>query len=214
MAASIGTHKENKNTELEQENLSTEASSENKMSVQEVTERLATAGQKLLLFTPPTSQNSSNMLLYTVTLLKNLEEKIALIHSSVRTQHENLAKRIKKLEPEKEIRINIDLNQSQKSITKYTHLLDRILEEISHEKKTLQNYISLKQPTYLTVLIQDPDTFDAYVRTKTNRVKRQVKKIEKDLHISFSRYQFSFENHTKRLNQVESYLALSKTTQK
>ena len=171
---------------------------------------LIKTGRKLVSFTPPLSGESAQRINTTLTLLKNLKEKISLFAAEVKDQSDTIAQRLEKLKDEPSLTLDIDIEQAGKSVEKYTGLLERINEEITHEEGRLASYAALEQPTLLPVYMQEPDDFDQFIAVNVNRIKKQSKKIEKDLMVSYSRYQFSFKGHLKQIEQVEKYVMIQK----
>ena len=102
------------------------------------------------------------------------------------------------------------MEKTQKGIDQYVELLDRILEETKQEETSLKSYITLEKATYIPIWLHEPDTFDAYAVYTEKRVKKQVKRIDKDLLVSSSRYKYSFDSQISRMENIEAFIAFNK----
>lgn len=185
-------------------------SSQDQQAFEKTKERLmqlAREGKKPLLFVPPLSTQSSVLLDTGLSQLAALKEKISDIQAKVGEQSAHIHERLQKLRDNPIIKIDAENKEAKASVEQYTQLLNRIAEEIDFESSLLTNYCSLEEQTVLPVWAYEPDDFDAYIKLKIGRVKKQIKKIERDLNVSFSRYQFSFDKQCKNLANMEALIA-------
>lgn len=169
--------------------------------------QLAREGKKPLLFTPPHSAQCLSLLDAGLNQLAALKAKISDIQTKVGEQSGHIDERLQKLKDNPIIKIDTENKEAKASVEQYTQLLTRIAEEIDFESGLLTNYRSLDSQTVLPVWAHEPDEFDAYIKAKIGRVKKQIKKIERDLNVSFSRYQFSFDKQCKNLTNMEALIA-------
>ncbi|MGD1997664.1 MAG: hypothetical protein PVJ92_01980 [Candidatus Dependentiae bacterium] len=169
-------------------------------------EELDKAGRKLVLFAPPMADATSATLDKTLSQLNVLSQKITGIKQEINAQHEEIRDRVTAVDKSELITVNIDVQRAEDSVKKYSDLLDRLLEEIGHEVRNLTNHRSLEKQTYLQAWKHEPSEFNAYINHKVGMVRKQSKRIERDLDVSYSRYKFSFENHRKQLTHVEALL--------
>ena len=169
--------------------------------------RWAERGHKPILFDPPLSDTSSRIIQDAQAQLATLKEKIAAIHATVNEQHTHITQRLGKLKDNPVLTVDTENKQANESVTQYSKLLDRIVQEVEYEHSQLQRYADLDTKTALPVPFHEPDNFDGFIRSKVNRVKKQVKKIHRDLDVSSSRYSFSFEKQCKNLENIEAMVA-------
>ena len=164
-------------------------------------------GKKPVFFDPPHSPQALKLLDQSLARLDELSTKISGIRTEVNKQSEHISSRLKALEGNPVVTIDSENAESKKGVAQYTELLDRILEEITYEQERLNGYRTLDKKTIIPVWMAEPDAFDDYIRHKVNLVKKQIKKIERDLSVSFSRYQFSFEKRQENLAHIEALVA-------
>lgn len=169
-------------------------------------EELDKAGRKLIMFVPPMADATASLLDKTLEQLNTLSLKITGIREQINEQHVEICSRVDAVDKSELITVNIDTKRAAESVLKYSELLDRLLEEIGHEVSNLTNHRVLEKQTYLQAWKQEPSEFNAYIKHKVGVVRKQSKRIERDLDVSYSRYKFSFENHRKQLNHVEALL--------
>lgn len=191
---------------VEQETTSEQAEQE-KEEMERTREKLmqlAREGKKPVLFTPPYSERSLKNLSLGKSQLAALTEKIGHIRTEVTSQSEQISARLAGLKDNPVVTVDSENKQAKESVAQYTALLNRILEEITFEISLLERYGSFEQKTVVPVWANEPSNFDDYIHFKVGMVKKQIKKIERDLSVSFSRYTFSFEKQSKNLENVEA----------
>lgn len=176
----------------------------------ELLEKLAREGKKVIPFHPPHQDLTAKNLADAHKRLTELREKISKVKNDIILQDAEIRTRLERLRETKVFNIDTNFQNSAESIQKYTGLLSRIEEEVVFEDERISSYINLDKATFITVLINEPNDFESYIAGRISYIKKQVKKIEKDIHVSFSRYQFSFENQIKRIQYLES---VAKATQ-
>lgn len=169
-------------------------------------EELDKAGRKLIMFVPPMADKTASLLDKTLEQLNVLSLKINSIREEINAQHVEISDRVSAVDKSELITVNIDIKRAEDSVKKYSDLLDRLLEEIGYEVKNLTNHRALEKQTYLQAWKQEPSEFNAYINHKVGVVRKQSKRIERDLDVSYSRYKFSFQNHRKQLTHVEALL--------
>jgi|GEM_PF-5092281 len=184
-----------------------------KKALEERMIEFAHKGQKLISFIPPLSPVSSKSLDTALQLLSTLKEKIKSFSAEVRAQSDEITKHLKVLTDEPLVQLNIDVDAAQKSVNKYLDLLGKIDAEIDKEIANTAHCRSLNQNTFLPVSFFEADDFDTFVASTVSRIKKQVKRIEKDLMVSYSRYQFSFKRHMVQIRQVQRAVAFEKKIQ-
>ena len=181
---------------------------------QEMLEALHKAGRRLIRFSAPMLPETTQLLDRTLEQLEGLSAKITEIRTEIVAQHEEISGRVATVDASELVSVNIDVERAKESVNKYCGLLDRLLEEIGHEVTNLKRHRALEQDTYLQASQHEPAEFNAYMRHKVGVMRKQTKRIERDLDVSYSRYKFSFENHRKQLKHVEALLAYNKAVQK
>lgn len=193
--------------QVEQEAAATPEQDEAVAKAKEMLQKMAAQGKKPVLFVPPMSDQSRTSLDIGLQQLATLKTKIEGIRVKVNEQNDHINERLGKLQDNPILKIDGENKQAKESVAQYTDLLDRIIDEINFEEKLLADYAALDTQTVIPVWFLEPDEFDPYIRFKINRVKKQVKKIERDLDVSSSRYQFSFDRQCKHLENVESFVS-------
>jgi len=179
-------------------------------NIQEIIQQLAAQGRKLIQFTPPLSDFAKKTLTDAKNKLESLNSRIVEIQQEVSAQNETIKDRVKPLKESGMLNIQADFGSADESIQQYSSLLAQIVQEINKEHAIISDYEKIEKETLIPVSLSEPDSFDGYIKNKTNNIKKQARKIEKDLHVSFSRYQFSFENHIKRIQNLETFVAYNK----
>lgn len=169
--------------------------------------------QSGVLFIPPMNSQSSLLLEECQTRLAQLKNHILDVQKEVQSQNEEITQRLKAIEESKILKIAVDYTSSNESIKHYVSLLQEIMGEIDKEASIIEEYRSLHEETFLALEEGSFKDFDSFVREKVNDVKRQIKRIEKDVHVSFSRYKFSYDNHRKRLDYLENVVRYGKAMQ-
>jgi hypothetical protein len=192
---------------VEQAEASTPEQDEAIEKTREILQKMSAQGKKPVLFVPPMSAPSRTTIDTGLQQLATLKTKIDTIRTTVNEQNDHINGRLGKLQDNPILKIDGENKQAKESVAQYTDLLDRILEEVKFEEGLLSDYAALEKQTVIPVWFQEPDEFDPYIRFKVNRVKKQVKKIERDLDVSFSRYQFSFDRQCKHLDNVEQFVS-------
>ena len=96
-----------------------------------------------------------------------------------------------------------DLEQSKQSISQYNDLLENVIKEISAEIEHFSQYASQDKPTLIIAWQNEPDTASEFFASKIKWIRKYIKSVRKNLMVSFSRYNFGFENQSKRLSYAE-----------
>lgn len=170
---------------------------------EKITEMLRN-GQKPVLFEPPLSSQHASAINFALSQLDTLRTKIEEARTQVKEQYEAIESRLDTLRKEEVIANNQTDQQAEESVKRYLGLLEKIITEIGYEKDLLHKYATLDTRTVIPVLLHEPNEFGPYLTHKINQVKKQAKKVERDLNVSFSRYQFSFSNQRNRLSHLEA----------
>jgi hypothetical protein len=109
-------------------------------------------------------------------------------------------------------KVNIDSNEYNRfknSILQYCALLENVLGEISKEIDHLNLLLSAEVGENIEIeeSYSSIDSFDAYVDAKIKINKKFIKTVSRDLTISFSRYNFGFDNQLRRISEIEAYVS-------
>lgn len=120
----------------------------------------------------------------------------------VKNKAENLTKTYKVKFDKKE------QEETEKSVKEYAALLEGICKELNQE--IFHNYTLLNEGENkikkLVAPINSPDLFEEYVIARIKWTKKFVKDLSKNLSVSYSRYNFSFDDRERRLTILESNL--------
>lgn len=174
---------------------------------QEAQEKIAEMlrnGQKPVMFDPPMQKQHTDALNFALTQLDALREKLDAARTQVKEQYEEIEGRLDVLRKDEIIASNPSDQQAEESVKQYLGLLERITTEVGYESELLNKYAALDVRTIIPVLLHEPNDFGAYLTHKINLIKKQAKKVERDLNVSFSRYQFSFTNQRNRIAHLEA----------
>ena len=138
---------------------------------------------------------------------KEVEEKREQFSNQSKMRNEQLSKL------EKMGALKIDQSNFQRSeiaFKEYEKLLDDILLEIKKELDFCSELSS--EGSSKTVRVAKESTLNAkdYVNEKIKQLKKYIKKVQKDLRISFSKYNYGLESQLKELSYVEAYFKAKK----
>ncbi len=97
-------------------------------------------------------------------------------------------------------------NQSQQGLEHYKQVLDSLSSEIDTELNFCKDLTSDNPPKTLRVLKDSTDDFVEFTKTKIQSIKKYIKKVTKDLRVSYSKYNFGLESQKRRLEYLEVYL--------
>ena len=104
---------------------------------------------------------------------------------------------------------NVDKDEyekTQKGIKKYEALLDSLLKDIEGQLSFFTAFTSDNPPEKIELLKFIASDIDTYFESKIKDTRKFIKNMQKDLRISFSRYNFSFDAQIKHLNYVYAYI--------
>lgn len=167
--------------------------------------------QKLILFTPISKELKTGLLKLMEELIR-LRESIFSKRERIISRLQSIMSKISKLLKIDKIKIDkTKFEEMEKSVRDYNLLLERISKEISNEISYYSIFCSEKDIPIekIVVPIEAPDELEAYLNVRLPTIKHYIKTVKRDLSISFSRYEFSFNEHFKRISVIESYLKKS-----
>jgi len=144
-------------------------------------------------------------------LINEVNEKKAIIAK----QHKQIMHEVKKLMDSDQITINEkEFAQSAGNITKYTQLLDKIIQEVHQEARYFSAILHNKKPHIIRAWARDPSEPNEFIKHKIKWIKKYIKTIRKDLQVSYSRYNFSFDMQMNKLKFTATMLASLKKNKK
>jgi pyruvate/oxaloacetate carboxyltransferase len=114
---------------------------------------------------------------------------------------------VSKLQATKGITVDVDGHKRfQQSIATYLALLQSVIDEINTELTALGPCASEKPPETIPVPANSPiDNAAIYLMARIEWLRRQNKKIRKDLTVSYSRYSYGFDSQEQRLEALQRY---------
>lgn len=138
--------------------------------------------------------------------LQELKGEIEDKRNSFLNQNELIQEKLYKFTKSGKFKFDQDHYQkAQESIIKYEKLLEDIIKEVDIELNFCTSLVSEEPPKSIKVLNSSTDNFEKFLDEKLKSLKRYIKKIKKDLRVSFSKYNFSFDTQLRNLNYVEAY---------
>lgn len=196
----------------EQETISTEAEqAEAIASVKAHVEMVVDELRYPVSFVPPLSTHSRQLLSETIAGLSELITHIDSVKTQVLVQNERINNMVKEIESfGAEFDLSIDTATASNNIAQYATLLDRIVEEITLEKKKNEDRLALSEPTEIDTFMEQVKTFDEFIRETAREAKKQIKRIRTDINVSFSRYEVSHKAQASRLSRLGYTVAYNK----
>lgn len=110
-------------------------------------------------------------------------------------------------------KITIDKEEQEKNdkqLAVYEKFLNGVDQEVKSEISFLNDLLSENPPKTLRVFKGGSDDSNLVLENKIKTIKQYVKKMRKDLRISFSKYDFGLSNQIKNLIYLEAHLRNSK----
>ncbi|MBD3231714.1 hypothetical protein GF322_03555 [Candidatus Dependentiae bacterium] len=146
--------------------------------------------------------------------LQKLIFEFEKLKNEIQEKKNTCTKQLQTLQSKLEILINsgqIKLDkkhfeQTQKELNHYQMILDHVNKEIDNELKLCKDLISENPPKTIRVLKNTTDDFIQFITSKIQSLKKYLKKMKKDLQISFSKYNFGLESQKRKLEYLKTYL--------
>ncbi len=110
-------------------------------------------------------------------------------------------------------KIKLDKAEQEKSdqkIEMYKKFLQGIEQEVNSELNFCKELVSDSPPKILRVFKGGSQDSGQVLENKIKTIKKYIKKSQKDLRVSFSKYDFSLSNQIKNLIYLEAYLKRAK----
>ncbi len=134
---------------------------------------------------------------------KEIEEKRA----SFLNQNEEIKKRISDLVKTGKWSVDKgEYEKSQEGVREYENLLNSVKDELEKEFSFFKDFSSENPPKNVRVLKTDSDDVNDFFADKIKNIKRYVKKVRKDLRVSYSKYDFAFQNQIHKLDYIYAYI--------
>ena len=135
-------------------------------------------------------------------LKKEIEEK----KDSVENQQNSLKEKLDKLVAEGKLKVNqAEYRRSQQSFEHYKKVLENIGAEVGSELNFCMSIASDVSPKTIRVMKSENQNLDNYIKSKIDWLKKYVKKVTKDLRVSYSKYNFGLESQLRNLGYLEAY---------
>lgn len=134
------------------------------------------------------------------------EKRIAFVK-----QYKNVKSKLNTLTKEGQITLNEDdFKKSQESFARYENYLHQVLGELSGDMAFYSNLIGENASKTIKVFKNSTDDSTLYLNEKLKVSKKSIKKILKDVRVSYSRYFVGLGEQVRKLDYLSSYLKSSK----
>ena len=138
---------------------------------------------------------------------KEIEEK----KQSFVKQYKTVEDKLDILTKEGQIKLNDkDFQKSRDSFKRYEDSLNQVLGEIIADITFYSNLIGENPPQTIKVFKNSTDDAAIYLIAKLKVTKKNIKKITKDVRVSYSRYFVGLEEQVRKLDYLSSYLKSAK----
>ena len=178
----------------------------------EVLEPRLTEYFRKLMTIDPISQELEQNFSEIIELITQLELELNEKQQSAREKSAMINARVEKLVQSGKVQVDQkEYAQSAQSVEHYAGLLKKIATETSREKEFFTRIREAAKPLYLVVWHHAPSDLPAYIREKIKAQKKYMKSVKKDLAVSFSRYNYSFEAQARHIAYVEGIVEMALT---
>ncbi len=147
-------------------------------------------------------------------ILKDIEKTNAEIEEKRQSfvkQYKTVENKLNALTKEGQIKLNEDdFKKSQESFVRYENSLHQVLGELSGDMAFYSNLIGDNPPKTIKVFKNSTDDATLYLNEKLKVSKKSIKKILKDVRVSYSRYFVGLEEQVRKLDYLSSYLKAAK----
>lgn len=110
----------------------------------------------------------------------------------------------------KQIHLNQqEYKKSELGVISYERLLDGVIDSLEFEINYFSSFLNDNPPSLAIVNEHDVD-FSVFVTERVKNTKRYLKTVAKDLQVSYSRYNYGFDEQLKRILYVEALMNASK----
>ncbi|MBD3272826.1 hypothetical protein GF385_00545 [Candidatus Dependentiae bacterium] len=142
---------------------------------------------------------------------REIEEK----RDSFVQQYKTVEDKLQNLTKEGQIKLNEeDFKKSQASFLKYEKSLEQVLGELTGDITFYSNLIAEKPLKTIKVFKNATDDALLYLDQKLRSTKKHVKKLLKDVRVSYSRYFVGLQEQIRKLDYLSSYLKAAKAKKK
>lgn len=102
-----------------------------------------------------------------------------------------------------------DYKKSKETFVRYENYLNQVLGEVIGDLSFFSSLIAEKPLEKIRVFKDVTDDSEQYLNDKLKAAKKYIKKMLKDLRISYSRYEVGFQEQIKKLDYLVAYLKAS-----
>ncbi len=184
---------------------------EQEAKLKEMVEQLDKEGKQIIPL-PFIPQEIKDKLTFSIGELKKLHDDISGKKEIIVATNQKIQVLAHNLAQSKKVTINEqELAMSSKSSEKYIELLDTILNEVKTEVDYYSQFTQEEHPEFIVVWKEEPPHGILFLMSKVKWIKKYIKTIRKDVHISFSRYSFGFDNQIKKLEQTQAFITHAQT---
>ena len=142
-----------------------------------------------------------------VSDLKSIESEISQKVNTFIVKYSTIDDKIKILVKHKIIKVDdSEIHNSRAAFLKYRDSLIDIKNELNNDIKFFEDLISSNPPKFIKVLKGNKKDFLSYLQDKLKESKRYLKRVTKDVRISYSRYILALDNQLHKLLYLEEYI--------
>ncbi len=139
--------------------------------------------------------------------LVKLKKEIELTNNLFSEKLEQVNKKVDGLKNKGVIKVDEEITKkSEVGFENYKKLLNHFVEDVEYELSFYKSIVSDGPPKNIRVFKGVDGDYKVHLNLKIHGIKKYIKKTRKDLRISFSRYNFEFEEQDKKLNYLSMYL--------
>ncbi len=139
--------------------------------------------------------------------LNEFKLEVDSVSDKFKEKTDELKSRLVSLAKTGQIKIDKDEQEkNDKQIDAYRNFIEDVDKEVNSEVNFLTDVLSDNPPKTLRVFKGGSDDSNLVLEYKIKSIKKYVKKMRKDLRISFSKYDFSLSNQIKNLIYLEAHI--------
>lgn len=148
--------------------------------------------------------------------LENLRNEVLSTEEKFVEKTNVLQRKLQEMEGSGKIKMDKELSSKHNArVQYYRKFLATLLSEIDVDLNFCKPLVSDNPPKTLTVFDWYPESVDEILQQRLRSIKSMLKKMQKDLRVSFSKYDFNFGSQIKDLEWLDLYLKnLQKTSEK
>jgi hypothetical protein len=139
--------------------------------------------------------------------LETLRNEVLTTENKFLEKTDLLQAKLHEMENSGKIKMDKDLDEKHNAkVQYYKRFLDVLISEIDVDLVFCKSLVSENPPKTLTVFDWYPESVDDVLQQRLKSIKSMIKKFQKDLRVSFSKYDYNFGSQIKDLEWLDLYL--------